>query len=109
MLARLEDLDEPDPDYTRLAAEHAMASSTLRRRFRQAVGTPLHTYRLSRKMAEARRLLAETSLTLQEIADRLTYRDVYYFSRQFAQDVGVPPGRYRRSRQGDGPPDRPFR
>ena len=103
VLARLDDVDQPDPDYARLAAEHAMALNTLRRRFRRAVGVPLHAYRLSRKMAEARRLLADTGLTLQDLADRLGYRDVYYFSRQFAAEVGVPPGRYRRSRQGDGP------
>ena len=104
VLARLEDLSEPDPDYARLAAEHAMALSTLRRRFRQAVHTPLHTYRLAQKIVEARRLLVDTRLTLQDIADRLGYRDVYYFSRQFDTAVGVPPGRYRRSRQGDHPP-----
>lgn len=95
----LEDTDAPDPDYAALAATQSMALSTLRRQFREALGVPLHAYRLTRKMAAARGLLAETALPVGEIANQLGYRDVYYFSRQFRQEVGVSPSRYRRSSQ----------
>ena len=104
LLQTLDDLQRPDPDYHQLAADHAMALSTLRRRFRSAVGIPLHAYRLSRKMAAARRLLVESDRPLQQVADELGYRDVYYFCRQFTAEVGVSPGRYRRSRQDDRSP-----
>lgn len=88
------------PDYAALAAELGKSESTLRRRFQEVAGTSPHTYLLQCRAAEARRLLGETDLPVKAIADRLGYRDVYFFSRQFRQLAGVPPAAYRRSRQG---------
>lgn len=87
-------------DYARLAEELRTSESTLRRRFHEATGTSPHGYLLQCRAAEARRLLGETDLPVKAIADRLGYRDVYFFSRQFRQLTGVPPATYRRSRQG---------
>lgn len=88
------------PNYARIAAETGMALSTLRRRFREATGTPLHGYVLEQRLARARTLLGETDLPLKAIAERLGYTTVYFFCRQFRKQVGVPPGAFRRSRQG---------
>jgi AraC-like DNA-binding protein len=89
-----------DPDYDQLAERLGMSISTLRRRFRQAMGTSPHDYLLGLRVATARRLLAETALPLKEIARRLGYRDVFYFSRQFTKIAGVPPTVYRHSARG---------
>jgi AraC-like DNA-binding protein len=86
--------------YATLAEELGTSESTLRRRFHDATGTSPHGYLLQCRAAEARRLLGETDLPVKAIADRLGYRDVYFFSRQFRQLTGVPPATYRRSRQG---------
>jgi len=43
--------------------------------------------------------LGETNLPIKEIAERLGYNDVYFFSRQFRKQMGVPPAAYRKSRQ----------
>lgn len=99
LLAELADLDTP-PDYAALARRHHMSLTTLRRRFLAATGQPLHAYRLQLRMQDARRLLTDTDLPLKQVAQRLGYRDVYYFNRQFAQHVGMAPGAYRRSRIG---------
>ena len=99
VLARLETDDAFSPDYTHLAHEAGMGLSTLRRRFRAATGLSLHGYVLQSRMARARALLAEGDLPLAAVADRLGYENVYFFARQFKQQVGVPPGVYRRSRQ----------
>lgn len=88
------------PNYAEVAASMGMAESTFRRRFRQATGTPPHVYVLQCRVASARQMLGETDLPIKEIARRLGYRDVYFFSRQFRQLAGVPPAVYRRSRQG---------
>ncbi len=85
-------------DYTRLAAQSGMALSTLRRRFREASGMALHTYALQCRTAAARKLLGESDLSIKEIADKLGYADVYFFSRQFRKNTGVPPAQYRKSR-----------
>ncbi|MFA7238336.1 MAG: AraC family transcriptional regulator [Phycisphaeraceae bacterium] len=100
LLARLEQcIDKPETDYEQLASEQAMSVSTLRRRFRQTTGTPIHTYLLQLRMSEARRLLGDDDLPIKRIAEQLGYNDVFYFSRQFRQITGVPPATYRRSRQ----------
>jgi AraC-like DNA-binding protein len=87
------------PDYNRVATETGMGASTLRRRFKEATGLTLHAYVLQARIARARALLGETDLPLKNIAERLGYENVYFFARQFKQQVGVPPGVYRRSRQ----------
>lgn len=96
---RLEEGISGKLDYGQLAAEFGMAESTLRRRFREATGTALHTYVLQRRVAMARALLGDTDLPVRAVARELGYRDVYFFSRQFAALVGVPPSTYRRSHQ----------
>ena len=88
------------PDYDALAAELGTSRSTLRRRFIEVTGTSPHGFYLQCRIAQARQLLGTTELPLKSIALKLGYRDVYFFSRQFRQLVGVPPAAYRRSRQG---------
>ena len=88
-----------EPNYAHLAQKLDMGLSTLRRRFVKATGTPLHDYFMKKRVESARILLGETDWPVKRIAERLGYRDVYFFSRQFKQLTGVPPGQYRRSRQ----------
>jgi AraC-like DNA-binding protein len=88
------------PDEAAYAKEAGMAVSTLRRRFKEAVGVPISAYVLQRRIIEARRLLGETDEPIKVIAERLGYRDVYFFTRQFKKKVGVPPSAYRKSRLG---------
>ena len=101
-LKRILDLIAEQPaaefDYRKLAKQSGMALSTLRRRFRDASGMALHTYALQCRTAAARKLLGETDLSIKAIAERLGYSDVYFFSRQFRKNTGVPPAQYRKSR-----------
>ncbi len=87
-------------DYDALARRCGMSINTFRRRFLAATGRSPHTHRLDLRIHAARRLLSETDLPIKRIADDLGYRDVFYFSRQFARHAGVAPGAYRRSRLG---------
>ena len=89
-----------EPNYEMLAEELRMTASTLRRRFRDAMGISPHQFVLQHRIAQARRFLGETDEPIKAIAMRLGYRDVYFFSRQFRAITGVPPAMYRRSRQG---------
>ncbi len=99
VLARLADLQSPEPDYAALAQEQGMSLSTLRRQFRRLTGLSPHDYRLEARINAAQQMLGETDLPIKAIASRLGYLDVYYFTRQFRQRTGVTPGEYRRSRQ----------
>ena len=88
-----------EPDYDQLAERLNISPSTLRRRIVAATGTSPHGYLLQCRSAHARALLGGTDLPIKTIAKRLGYRDVYFFSRQFRQQVGTPPAVYRKSRQ----------
>ena len=87
-------------DYARFAKTHHLALPTLRRKFREWTGTPLHEWAVQGRIARARAYLGETDLPIGAIAEKLGYNDVYFFTRQFRERVGVPPGAYRKSRQG---------
>ena len=76
-----------------------MGLSTLRRRFKIATGSTLHQYVMQRRMGRAKELLGQTELPLKAIAAQLGFSDVYFFSSQFRQQVGVAPAAYRKSRQ----------
>ena len=87
------------PEYETVAREMGMGLSTLRRCYREQGGLSLHAQVLQRRIAAARELLGDTALPIKEVARRLGYRDIYFFSRQFRQFAGISPGAFRRSRQ----------
>ncbi|MDR3690672.1 MAG: helix-turn-helix transcriptional regulator [Fimbriimonas sp.] len=91
----LTDLRSGGMDYQAIADRSGVSLSTLRRRFIQATGTPLHKHALLAKTAKARTLLVETELPVKAIADSLGYQNVYFFSRQFKRFTGVSPATYR--------------
>lgn len=83
------------PDYASIAAQLGMSLSHFRRTFRRESGQSVHQFLLQTRLQTARHLLAETQLPIKSIARQLGYRDVFFFSRQFAQVMGISPGRYR--------------
>jgi transcriptional regulator GlxA family with amidase domain len=48
-----------------------------------------------RRVQRAAELLARTTLSIDEIAERCGFANRYHFSRVFAQRMAAPPGRYR--------------
>jgi AraC family transcriptional activator of pobA len=70
-------------------------------------GRTVQQWITERRMAEARRLLASTDLTVDAIRARVGYRDDSYFIRAFKRCHGVTPLEWRRAgRQGAGQPGR---
>lgn len=85
-------------DYGKLARQLQIPLPTLRRRFREAMGIPLHRYWLRHRCRLAQARLLETNETIDEISEHLGYDDVAYFSRQFKAITGMSPSRFRRDR-----------
>ncbi|MFA5264210.1 MAG: AraC family transcriptional regulator [Opitutaceae bacterium] len=57
------------------------------------------------RMERAQQLLLESTMSIDQIASALGYADVFFFSRQFKQQFGMPPRRWREkggTRRGGG-------
>lgn len=82
-----------------VAAGAGIARRTLERRMRLAIGRTPQEELLRVKLERARILLAETALTLEEIAFRAGFNHMQYLSLVFRKTHGVTPGQYRKSMQ----------
>lgn len=82
------------PDMQQLAGELHMTSRTLRRRLEEE-GTGFRQLQEEVRQALAEELLAIGGLTLEEIAERLSYGEVSNFIHAFKRWKGLTPGQYR--------------
>ncbi len=83
-------------DFDALARSNGLSPSVFRRIWNHLVGIPPHRYVIERRMIHARRLLAETAMTISEIAYEVGYEDPLYFSRLFRKNTGISASMYRR-------------
>ena len=98
VLGALGEREECVPDFVSLSQKVGMASSTLRRRFRAAMGVSMHEHVIASRIVHAKALLMETDLTLEAVANLLNYPSPAFFSRQFKHLTGISPAQFRRSR-----------
>ncbi|WP_033294859.1 GlxA family transcriptional regulator [Amycolatopsis jejuensis] len=80
-----------------LAAYLRVSPRTLARRFAEQLGTSPGAWLLSRRVAEARRLLEETELPVDAVAARVGLASAVNLRRRFHAQVGTTPGAYRRA------------
>jgi YesN/AraC family two-component response regulator len=78
------------------AQEVHLNASYLSRLFKEEVGKNFNEYVTELRMNEAERLLVRTSLRISEIAERLGYADLAYFTNSFKKNYGVTPSKYRK-------------
>lgn len=79
-----------------LARRAGLSRSALAERFRLAMGdTPLNYLRAVR-MQKAMRLLTDSELTLEQVANEVGYTDAFSFSKVFKRVVGLAPRDFRR-------------
>lgn len=72
-----------------------MSTDALGRTFRSELGMTPYRYYQSIRLDIARSMLANTSLTLEDIASRLNYTDRNYFTLCFRRATGISPVKYR--------------
>ncbi|KRF02323.1 hypothetical protein ASG89_25095 [Paenibacillus sp. Soil766] len=85
-----------DCSNTALAARANWNEDYLAKLFKAAFGLTPNKYVQSVRLREAKRLLRESALSIEEIAGLMGYADLHYFSRLFSQREGIPPREYRR-------------
>ncbi|WP_339307391.1 helix-turn-helix domain-containing protein [Paenibacillus sp. FSL L8-0435] len=78
-----------------LAALAGCSVRQLQRRFKQEKQLGPMEYVIQLRMESASRMLRHTDASIGEIAEKMGYRDMYYFSRAFKKYNGVPPLHYR--------------
>jgi len=65
--------------------------------FKKATGLTVSEYLLNIRLDHAKRLLSTTTLSIEEIGEKVGLSDSYYFSKVFKKREGIPPGQYRKS------------
>lgn len=83
-------------DYTELSRELGISHSAFRNHFKQITGLPPGQYQIQIRLNKARRLLRNSTLSIQEISEQLGFDSIYYFSRLFKKKTGCSPLAYRR-------------
>lgn len=77
------------------ARRAGMSPQYFSRTFTAQVGLSFRDFVLANRLDRARTLLAETTMTVGEVARALGYADTYLFSRQVSTRFGQPPSRLR--------------
>jgi AraC family transcriptional regulator len=79
-----------------LAQQCGLSSSHFARAFKETTGLAPHQWLTRKRIEHARRLLAQTSMGLSDIALACGFVDQSHFSRVFARQEKHSPGRWRR-------------
>ena len=89
---------DPARDWTvaSLASELALSRSAFAARFTELVGEPAIRYVTRWRMQVAQNALETESVTVAQLADRLSYRSEAAFARAFKRVIGTPPGAVKR-------------
>jgi transcriptional regulator GlxA family with amidase domain len=80
-----------------LAARALMSRRSFIRHFKAATGATPHAWLLSQRFGLAEELLETTNLPIEQIAERVGYRNSSVFREQFTARRGLPPRDYRRT------------
>lgn len=79
-----------------VAAHFDFTPNYLSTLFKEEIGILFSDWLNERRMDRVRELLADPCLKVYEIAERVGYKNIIYFNRQFKQFTGMTPGEYRK-------------
>jgi AraC family transcriptional activator of mtrCDE len=105
-LACIHQKPEIDWSLDSLASEAGLSRSLFAEQFRESVGETPYSYLTRWRLGIAAQLLAQTDLSIEEIAQKTGYRSEYSFNRAFKKARGRTPTKERERRQSpeNGPP-----
>lgn len=96
-LAFVETHYQEDLTFERVAEHVRLSASWFSKLFRTEVQQTFSDYLASYRIVQAKKLLEESALPIQEIADRIGVPDPHYFSRLFTKCTGQSPKEFRNS------------
>ena len=93
--ARIKQSPERDWTVAGLATDCRLSSDHFCKLFKTFTGIPPVEYVINARVEEAQNCLRASSMNVSQIAARLGYSSVYFFSRQFKKKTGLAPREYR--------------
>ena len=88
--------------FTAICLFSAQSATNLKTVFKTVTGMGVMEYYRHLKIERAKQMLREGAGNITQIADRLGYTSVHYFSRHFKQSTGMTPREYTQSVQANG-------
>ena len=89
------EINNPQMNSTFLADKMAMSISQLSRKLNGITGYSTISYVLQLKLNKARKMLADTDISVTEVSDACGFYDSSYFARAFKKEFGVSPSHYQ--------------
>jgi len=86
---------EEDLSLSRLARMVGLSTGHLSRMFKEIMDQNINNYVTQKRMEEARRLIVETSLNIEDIGKKVGYGTPHYFGAKFKETYGYTPKHYR--------------
>jgi len=83
-----------------LAAALGVSASTLKLLFREQLRASMVQYLTALRIGEARRLIRQDELNFSQIAERVGFESLSYFSSLFKKQTGMSPSEYAKSLKG---------
>ncbi|SEU29419.1 response regulator [Paenibacillus sp. NFR01] len=99
IIAYVEDNIETKITLKEVAAHFDFTPNYLGFLFREETGEHFSDFLNERRLKRVCELLTDPSLKIYEIADRMGYKNIIYFNRQFKQNLGLTPGEYRKKQK----------
>jgi AraC-like DNA-binding protein len=81
---------------SQISREMQVSPTRTKQTFREAFGCGIIAYFNQLKVWQAKRLLSDLSLTVEQVSDRLGFANAAYFTRVFSQHAGETPTDFRR-------------
>lgn len=84
-------------DLKQIAAALGLSPSQFTQKFKASYGVTPIQHLTSIRLEKAKRLLLETTLTLEQISESIGYQNGYYLNRIFRKHMNVTPATYRKA------------
>lgn len=91
----VEHIGEEELGVAEISAAVGVGAAALRRMFAAAYGMPPVRYLLFLRLERAKELILYSDCSLTEVAQTCGFCSLYYFSRVFKKEIGMPPGAFR--------------